>query len=104
LREVARQLRATPHRNLHVVLGLSSDKDAGAMVSLLPAKARYYFCHAGIPRAMDATRLAMLAAGEGRHGDIYPSVKTACRAALEQARRDDLVFVGGSLFTIAEVL
>ncbi len=104
LRHAMRQVAATPHRELHFVLGLSADKDAASIMKLLPRRARYYYCRADVPRAMDAVELAMRATAGGLAGDAYPSVRAALRAARRQAGSEDLVFIGGSIFTVAEVL
>jgi dihydrofolate synthase/folylpolyglutamate synthase len=38
------------------------------------------------------------------HGSTYPSVAGAFAAARKNAGSDDLIFVGGSTFVVAEVL
>jgi len=38
------------------------------------------------------------------HGQSYPSVKAALQAAQETATANDLVFVGGSTFVVAEAV
>ena len=104
LRWIVRQLSETPHQRLHWVLGVVNDKDLAAMLSLLPQTAIYYFCKADIPRGLPASELHRDAALIGLQGEVYPSVRTAYDAALHAAGQDDLVFVGGSFFTVAEVL
>jgi len=37
-------------------------------------------------------------------GDAFKSVKEAYEYALEHANNDDLVFIGGSIFVVAEIL
>jgi dihydrofolate synthase/folylpolyglutamate synthase len=73
-------------------------------LSLLPHKAIYYFCKANIPRGLNANELAELAKKNKLHGSVYSSVKSAFYAAKKQAGTNDLVFVGGSTFTVAEVV
>lgn len=104
LRMVTEQLAATPHKQLHIVLGVVNDKDIGAMLELLPQKAVYYFTKAAVARALPEKELAKLAAGRGLKGQSYPTVAQAKTAALEAAAADDLVFIGGSNFTVAEAL
>jgi len=104
IREVVDQLRQTPYRNLHIVMGTVNDKDISSILRLLPTEARYYFCKAGIPRAMDAVQLAELAKAYGLHGKAYSSVRRAFAAAKRAAAPDDLIFIGGSTFVVAEVL
>jgi len=104
IRQVIQQLRQTPCRQLHVVLGIVSDKDASSILDLLPGDACYYFTRADIPRALDAAILKEKASSFGLEGDVYPKVADAFRAAREAAGSDDLIFVGGSNFVVAEVL
>ena len=71
---------------------------------MLPKYAEYYFCKADIPRGLDASILADKATNCGLKGDVYESVKQAYSAACNNAQDGDLVFVGGSNFTVAEVV
>jgi len=86
------------------VLGLVGDKDVSRVLKLLPANAIYYFCKADIPRGLDAGLLQEQARGFGLSGEVYPSVLEAYKAAIAKCDSDDLVFIGGSVFTVAEVL
>ena len=101
---LSNNLVAEKYKRLHWVFGLVSDKDADSILKLLPADAVYYFCKANIPRGLDADILKQKASGFGLNGGDYPSVKNAYHDALEAAGKDDLVFVGGSTFVVAEVL
>jgi dihydrofolate synthase/folylpolyglutamate synthase len=103
IREVVAQINATPHKQLHFVIGMVKEKDASAVLRQLPADARYYFCQADIPRAMPADLLAKAAASFGLAGVIIPDVNEAIRAASLNAAKDDLVFIGGSTFVVAEI-
>lgn len=104
VRLIIEQLGLEKFNKLHWVFGLVSDKDADSILKLLPAGAVYYFCKANIPRGLDAELLKQKAKRFGLKGKVYPSVKNAYQGALEAAREDDLVFVGGSTFVVAEVL
>jgi dihydrofolate synthase / folylpolyglutamate synthase len=102
--EVRDQIKATPHRKLHFVLGMVNDKDISAILELVPKEATYYFCKANIPRALNADELAKKASESGLKGKVYESVKAALEAAKNEAHPNDLVIVGGSTFTVAEVV
>ncbi len=104
IRQVTAQLRQTPYKKLHMVIGVVADKDSTKMLALLPKDAVYYFTQANIPRALDAAILKENAAAFGLTGESYPSVAEAFKAARQSAGKDDLVFVGGSNFVVAEVL
>ena len=104
IRTVLEQLQRTPHKQLHFVLGLVGDKDVTRVLKLLPQEATYYFCKADIPRGLDAEMLKEQASEFQLRGESYSSVKQAFETACGAANDDDLVFVGGSVFTVAEVL
>ncbi len=104
IREVVRQIEATPFRKLHMVIGTVSDKDIDAMLTLLPRDAEYYFTKAGIPRALDENELRAKGLAAGLQGSSYPAVSLALEAAKKAAGKDDMIFVGGSTFVVAEVL
>lgn len=104
IREIVTQLKRTPHKKLHMVIGVVNDKDPGKVLSLLPKNARYYFCSFSLPRAMPAEELLIHAGEYGLNGEAYPNVKKALKAAKENAGKNDLVFVGGSTFVVADAL
>ena len=104
IREVLNMIGRTPHKKLHFVLGLVADKNVDPVLELLPKNAIYYFCKADIPRGLDALELQGKARAHHLMGSLYPSVKEAYQQALNNANDDDLVFVGGSTFVVAEAL
>ena len=87
-----------------LVIGMVGDKDITSMLKLLPKDATYYFCNASIPRALPATDLKAKAAEFGLQGSAYASVADALEAAKREASENDFIFVGGSNFTVAEIL
>ncbi|HLN53277.1 MAG TPA: folylpolyglutamate synthase/dihydrofolate synthase family protein, partial [Lentimicrobium sp.] len=101
---VARQIKKQQYSKLHFVLGVVNDKDISGMLQLLPKDAEYYFCKADIPRGMESAFLTEKAVEAGLTGNEYGSVNQAYKAALEKAKKEDLIFIGGSAFTVAEVL
>ena len=102
--EVVRQLAEMQYGKLHFVLGMVNDKDIDSVLQLLPRNADYYFCKANIPRGLDANILAEKAFEMGLRGQVFESVSHAYRSAVNNAHFGDLVFVGGSNFTVAEVV
>ncbi len=101
---VLAQLKSEIYKTLHIVLGVVSDKDLKAVLPLFPADAIYYFCKPNIPRGMDTSLLASRAREFGLVGDEYISVENAYKTALDRAEKEDLIFVGGSTFVVAEIL
>jgi dihydrofolate synthase/folylpolyglutamate synthase len=104
LQLVMEQLMAQPFDLLHIVLGVVEDKDLDAILPLFPKGARYYFCKPNVPRGLHAELLQQAAQKHHLMGEVHPSVAIAYRHALERAASKDFVFVGGSTFTVAEVV
>ena len=104
IKEVLKNIAATSYQHLHFVIGMVNDKDISKVLSMLPTDATYYFCRPDIPRGLEAENLKQQAADFGLHGEIYSDVKSAYQSAQKNAEKDDLVFVGGSTFVVAEVV
>lgn len=104
LKIVMNQLLNEKYNNLHIVLGVVNDKDLDEILPLFPRKAKYYFCRPNIPRGLDATILSKKANEYGLDGEVYISVSNAYQVAVETALHDDLIYIGGSTFVVAEVL
>ena len=104
LSEVLEQLNSMSYNNLHFVYGMVNDKDIDSVLNLFPKNASYYFCRAKIPRALDASILKNKAAEIGLNGSAFSTVDEAFKTAKENASDDDIVFIGGSTFVVAEVL
>ena len=101
---VLAQLQKETYTQLHVVLGFVADKNLEAVLPLFPKKASYYFCSPAIKRGLNAKKLQNAALKHHLQGRYFPSVNEAYTAAIEHALPTDIVFIGGSNFTVAEVL
>ena len=99
-----RQIQEMDYQQLHIVIGTVNDKDISKLLGQLPKEAVYYFAKANIPRGLSANILAKSAQEKGLRGKAYKSVAEAFQAAKQVAKADDLIFVGGSIFVVAEVL
>ncbi|WP_129714444.1 folylpolyglutamate synthase/dihydrofolate synthase family protein [Pedobacter sp. SYP-B3415] len=104
IREVLQNISDTPYENLHMVFGMVSDKDVTGVLSMLPKHAKYYFCSPKLERALAAEMLQQLAALQGLEGEVFESVTKARAAAEQSAARNDLIFIGGSTFVVAEAI
>ncbi|RNI30768.1 bifunctional folylpolyglutamate synthase/dihydrofolate synthase [Rufibacter latericius] len=103
LREVVKQLLALQPRQVHFVFGAVNDKDIQSVLRLLPVSYRYYFCEAQIPRALPVQKLWEEAQFAGLKGAAYPTVEDAILAAKAFAQEDEVIFIGGSTFVVAEI-
>lgn len=90
--------------SLRIVVGFVADKAIDKILKLFPQNAKYYFCNPAIPRALPAEELAQKANSQNLKGEYYPDVASAYNAALEDATPDDIIFVGGSTFIVADFL
>ncbi len=104
IRYVVEQLRQQKYEHLHIVFGMVKDKNIDAVLQMLPREATYYFTQAHIPRALDATLLQQQALSYGLCGSAYSDTRSALDAARRTATPDDLIFVGGSNYVIAEII
>ncbi|PKP29583.1 MAG: dihydrofolate synthase [Bacteroidetes bacterium HGW-Bacteroidetes-17] len=104
LTAVVNQLKGIQCNQLHFVLGFVNDKNITDLLNLLPRNATYYFCRADIPRALDEKVLEEQAHKAGLRGQSYGSVREAYNSAVNNATSNDMVFIGGSTFVVAEVV
>ena len=104
LEYVIHQLANQTFETLHIVLGVVNDKKLDDVLSFFPKNANYYFCKPNIPRGLDEKELASQAKQFDLYGVTYNSVNEAYAAALLKATKEDIVFVGGSTFVVAEVV
>ena len=101
---VMNQLASLSFNKLHIVLGVVNDKKLDDILTLFPIKATYYFCKPNIPRGLNEIDLQSTAENFHLVGDTYGSVHEAYLKAISDAEIDDVVFVGGSTFVVAEVV
>ncbi len=104
IQAIVNQLMEMNYDTLHFVFGMVSDKDPDKILYLLPKNARYYFCKPNIPRGMDVESLREQAFKAGLRGETHQTVQSALNSAMNNAGINDLVFIGGSTFVVAEVI
>lgn len=104
IKSIVQQLNNTAYKKLHIVFGTVADKNPDSILALLPKNAVYYFVQANIERALDAAQLQTYAKKYQLEGETYSSVKEGLKIAKERADKNDLIFVGGSTFVVAEIL
>lgn len=104
IKYIVEQLSNEQYNNLHIVFGMVNDKDVSAVLKLMPKDAKYYFTRASIERAFTAKEIADKASVYGLHGDSYEEISQAIESAKENADENDLIFIGGSSFIVADAL
>jgi dihydrofolate synthase / folylpolyglutamate synthase len=101
---VFEQLQLMKYDKLHIVFGVNNDKNLEQLFKILPVQAHYYFCSAEVPRSMDENRLALEAQKRNLLFSAHKTVAHAFEQALMNANlQNDIVFVGGSTFVVAEL-
>ncbi|MDR1162170.1 MAG: bifunctional folylpolyglutamate synthase/dihydrofolate synthase [Tannerellaceae bacterium] len=91
-------------RNLYMVIGLSADKDIDSILKEMPKFGFYLFTQASTGRALPAGILAARGKAAGLLGVACDKLAYAVRQAMHLAGEDDMVFIGGSNFVVAEAL
>ncbi len=104
IKNITAQLKKINFNNLHFIFGTVKDKNIIDIIKLLPKEAMYYFCAANIDRAFNASKLQDISLELNLQGNAYNSVKDAYNNAISNYKKDDLIFIGGSTFVVAEIL
>ncbi|WP_375238745.1 bifunctional folylpolyglutamate synthase/dihydrofolate synthase [Aurantibacter sp.] len=104
LKTTMRQLQKESYQSLHIVFGVVNDKNLSSIVQYLPKDAYYYFCAPNIQRAMSVSELKNKMLAFGLNGGKYSSVQKALNASKLLAKDNDVIYVGGSTFVVAEVV
>jgi len=104
IKNVIKQISKTKHKNLHFVLGMVNDKNIYKILSLLPKNAKYYFCKPSIERGLNEEILQQKSAKFNLNGKCFKNVKLALLSAKKNANKEDIIFISGSTFLVAEIL
>ena len=104
IKYIVNQLKREKYATLRIVFGMVNDKEIDEVLAMMPQEATYYFTQASIPRALPAEQMKEKAATHGLDGTTHPTVGAALQAARADASPDDLIFIGGSCFIVADLL
>ena len=104
LKIVISQLKKLEYATLHIILGVVNDKDLNKLLPIFPKDAKYYFSKPNVPRGLNETELKNRAKHFQLLGNSYASVSEALSASKLGAKKNDLIFIGGSTFTVAEII
>lgn len=102
--EICKELESIRYKNLKLVLGFVQGKNFNKILDLLPKSAEYYFCSPNLSRALDIKELKNYSIDNGINSTFHKSVKEAYKCALQNCNKNDLLFIGGSNFIVAEIL
>ena len=101
---VMKQLQLEVYNKLHIIFGVVNDKDLDSIIMLLPKKARYYLCRPNVQRGLDANKLHATFKKNGLLSETYKTVSEALISAKSKASKQDVIYVGGSTFVVAEII
>jgi dihydrofolate synthase/folylpolyglutamate synthase len=101
---VINQLLKENFDTLYIVLGFVADKNIDDILPLFPKNAHYYFSKPQNLRGLEANLLMEKGINNGLNGKAYISISEAYKAALHQATKNDLIYIGGSTFVVAEII
>ena len=104
MKYIVEQLSRMKYDKLHIIIGMVNDKDINGVISLLPKNAKYYFTQASVKRALPAEQVKEIANNHGLKGEAYSSVEKALTIAKNNAKENDLIFIGGSTFIVADLI
>ena len=105
LAEVAKQLNArTNSGKLVCVMGFCDDKEFDKMLGLMPKEAHYIFTQASIRRAASLDKIAAVATSLSLDFEVVPTIAEALAKVQNLLSAEDMLFIGGSTFVVAEAL
>ena len=104
IKNICKQIKLLEYQNLHFILGTVKDKDLNRILIHLPKDAQYYFCKPNILRGLNENLLKKEAEKYNLKGEEYRNVQYALKDAKTNANKEDLIFIGGSTFIVAEVI
>ena len=104
LKQLDHLIASRTNAKLHIVMGFVADKDIDHIIELFPKSATYYISNAQIPRALPVDQLADKCTSIGLDFTKYSTVESAYIAAKNAASDNDIIYIGGSTFVVADLL
>lgn len=101
---LGKQLESLNCQKLRIIFGIVEDKDIYGVMALLPKNATYFFTKGSTKRAFPETSLKIFGEQFGLKGECYPTVIEAYQAAMQGATSEDVIFIGGSTYIVADFL
>lgn len=104
LQEVISQIKSLDYLNLHLIIGFTNDKNLNKIAKLFPEDSKYYFVQPNIERARKSKEVRDIFKSNNRIGDHFESIKETISYVKGISNKNDLIFIGGSTFVVAEAL
>ena len=103
-RAIIKYLETVIYQNIKLILGFVKGKDFEKILDILPRDAIYYFCKPNVSRGLPTDELLEYSKKIGLKAKKFSSVKLAYSSCLKDSDKDDLIFIGGSNFVVAEII
>ena len=97
-------LQDLKYDTLRIVFGMVNDKNTTSVLQLLPKNAIYYLCEPSIERAKPINELEELFVKANFYSKTFSGVEDAVTAAISDSHEDDVIYIGGSTFVVADAL
>lgn len=104
LQQTMQQVAQQNFDKLYIVLGVVDDKDLNTIVDYLPKTAYYLFVRPNVARGLDAFVLSEKMRNYGFAGKVCSCVSVGYEEAMKLATKNDMIYIGGSTFVVAEIL
>lgn len=104
LQQTMQQVAQQNFDKLYIVLGVVDDKDLNTIVDYLPKTAYYLFVRPNVARGLDAFVLSDKMRNYGFAGKVCSCVSVGYEEAMKLATKNDMIYIGGSTFVVAEIL
>lgn len=103
-RMVIKQLENETYENLIMVLGFVKQKPLDKIINLLPKDAKYIISKANIERSENPLFVAEAFKKAAKDTIVIEALDDAISMALKESQQNDLIYIGGSNFIVAEAL
>jgi len=101
---VMQQVHQQKFDKLFMVFGVVNDKDIDSILPYLPKNAEYFVAKPNVPRGLDAAILKEKLTQNGFNATTFNSIPEALSHAKNKASINDMIYIGGSTFVVAEVV
>lgn len=101
---VMQQVHQQKFDKLFMVFGVVNDKDIDSILPYLPKNAEYFVAKPNVPRGLDSIVLKDKLKEKGFKAIHFNSIPEALNHAKSKASANDMIYIGGSTFVVAEVV
>lgn len=101
-KEILKELKKINYSKLRLVLAFTKGKDYENILNQFPTNVSFYFCKLKSNRSQDMKKVFNYANKKKFDCKYFNSVDLAYENAHNDSKKTDLIFVGGSTFTISE--